>query len=46
MKKLNNERFVSNAPPAVIDVERKKKSDAEMKIQSLEETLRDLTLKK
>lgn len=46
MKKLNNERFVSNAPPAVIDVERKKKSDAEMKIQSLEETLRSLTLKK
>jgi len=46
MKKLNNERFVSNAPPAVIDIERKKKSDAEMKIQSLEETLRGLILKK
>jgi valyl-tRNA synthetase len=39
MKKLNNERFVQNAPPAVLDLERKKKADTESKIRSLEEAL-------
>ncbi len=38
-KKLANERFVSGAPPAVLDNERKKKADAEAKIKALEERL-------
>jgi valyl-tRNA synthetase len=40
MKKLYNERFVQNAPPAVLDLERKKKADTESKIRSLEEALK------
>jgi len=40
VKKLDNERFVSNAPAAVLELERKKKSDAESKIKSLEEALK------
>jgi valyl-tRNA synthetase len=43
MKKLSNERFVQNAPPAVIELERKKKSDTESKIKSLEEALKGLS---
>jgi valyl-tRNA synthetase len=42
MKKLENERFVQNAPASVIDIERKKKSDAESRIKSLEERIREL----
>jgi valyl-tRNA synthetase len=42
LKKLDNERFVKNAPPIVLELERKKKSDAESKIKSLEEALRSL----
>lgn len=42
MKKLGNERFVKNAPTNVLDLERKKKSDTESKIKSLEERLREL----
>jgi len=42
MKKLDNERFVNNAPASVLELERKKKSDAESKIKSLEEKLRSL----
>ena len=38
MKKLENERFVQNAPANVLELERKKKSDTESKIKSLEET--------
>ena len=38
-KKLSNERFVSGAPPQVIENERKKKADAEAKIKALEERL-------
>ncbi|MDB5208975.1 MAG: valine--tRNA ligase, partial [Flavisolibacter sp.] len=41
-KKLNNERFVQNAKPEVVDAERKKKSDAEEKIKALEESLAGL----
>jgi valyl-tRNA synthetase len=37
MRKLENERFVKNAPPAVIQTERRKKSDAEKKIKALKE---------
>ncbi|MBX7124659.1 MAG: class I tRNA ligase family protein, partial [Cyclobacteriaceae bacterium] len=42
MKKLGNEKFVQGAPPQVIENERKKKADAESKIQSLEERLKGL----
>jgi valyl-tRNA synthetase len=42
MKKLDNERFVQNAPANVLETERKKKSDAESKIKSLEEREREL----
>ena len=38
-KKLSNERFVANAPEAVVALERKKQSDAEEKIASLKESL-------
>ncbi len=38
-KKLSNERFVQNAKPEVIDIERKKKADAEEKIKVIEESL-------
>jgi valyl-tRNA synthetase len=39
MKKLSNERFVNNAPEKVVDIERKKKEDAEAKIKVLEERI-------
>jgi valyl-tRNA synthetase len=42
-KKLSNERFVQNAKPDVIDIERKKKADAEAKIKAIEESLLSLS---
>ena len=39
MGKPGNERFVQNAPEAVVAMERKKKADAEEKIKSLEESI-------
>jgi valyl-tRNA synthetase len=42
MTKLSNERFVANAKPEVVEAERKKKADAESKIQSLEESIQSL----
>lgn len=39
MKKLSNERFVSGAPEAVLDLERKKQADAESIIHSLKESI-------
>lgn len=42
MKKLENERFVSSAPAAVVETERKKQADAEAKIKTLEESLAKL----
>ncbi|WP_321426016.1 valine--tRNA ligase [uncultured Bacteroides sp.] len=39
LKKLSNERFVNNAPAAVIEVERKKQADAESIIKSLKESI-------
>ena len=42
MKKLNNERFVQNAPAEVIELEKKKKNDTELKIKSLEERQKEL----
>lgn len=41
-KKLSNEKFVNSAPSQVIEMERKKKADAEAKIKSLEESLKNL----
>ena len=38
-KKLSNERFVQNAPEAVVALERKKQSDSEEKIASLKESI-------
>ena len=42
-KKLSNERFVNNAPAAVVELERKKQSDAESKIAILKETIKSLS---
>ncbi|MCU0407406.1 MAG: valine--tRNA ligase [Bacteroidales bacterium] len=42
MKKLENDKFVKNAPAQVIETERKKKSDAELKIESLESRMKEL----
>ena len=39
MKKLSNEKFVSKAPAAVIEMERKKQADAESKIAALKESI-------
>ena len=39
MKKLSNEKFVSNAPAAVLDMERKKQADAESIINSLKDSI-------
>ena len=41
-KKLSNERFVSNAPEKVIELERKKAADAQDKIDLLEKSLSQL----
>lgn len=38
-KKLSNERFVNNAPAAVVEAERKKLSDATTKIAAIEQTI-------
>ena len=39
MKKLSNEKFVNNAPAAVLELERKKQADAESIINSLKESI-------
>ena len=39
LKKLSNEKFVNNAPAAVIEMERKKQADAESIINSLKESI-------
>lgn len=41
-KKLSNEKFVHNAKPEVLELERKKKADAETKIRIVEESLSSL----
>ncbi len=41
-KKLNNDKFVSNAPQKVVDLERKKLADCESKLQALNEELKSL----
>jgi valyl-tRNA synthetase len=42
-KKLSNERFVQNAKAEVVELERRKKADAEQKIRALEESLVNLS---
>ena len=42
MKKLSNERFVANAPEAVVAMERKKQKDSEEKIAALKDTIAEL----
>ena len=42
LKKLSNERFVQNANPAVIELERKKQADTEARIKTIEESLQNL----
>ena len=46
MKKLSNERFVNNAKPEVVALERKKQSDSEEKIAALKESLQKLRAQK
>ena len=46
MKKLSNERFVANAPEAVVALERKKQSDSEEKIAALKESIAALKSQK
>jgi len=41
-KKLSNEKFVQNAKPEVVEMEKKKQSDALEKIALLEESLKNL----
>ena len=42
MAKLSNERFVANAKPEIVELERKKKSDAEARIASIEAAIKAL----
>ena len=42
LKKLTNERFVANAPEAVVAKERKKQADAEAKLAVLQASLQEL----
>lgn len=42
LKKLSNERFVQNARPEVIELERKKQADTEARIRTIEESLSSL----
>lgn len=43
LKKLGNERFVQNAKPEVVELERKKMSDAEARIKTIEDSLSNLS---
>jgi len=38
-QKLNNEKFVNNAKPEVVNLERKKQSDTLSRIQTIAESL-------
>lgn len=42
LKKLNNEKFVANAPEKVVNLEKQKREDAEQKIQTLEKRIKGL----
>jgi valyl-tRNA synthetase len=41
-KKLSNKRFVENAKPEVVELEKKKQADAEARIKTIEESLQNL----
>ncbi|MCK5824689.1 MAG: valine--tRNA ligase [Ichthyobacteriaceae bacterium] len=41
-KKLSNERFVNNAPEAVVAIEKKKRADAEAKVKTIMDSLKNL----
>ena len=41
-KKLANERFVQNAKPEILEIEKKKQADAEAKIKAIQEQLSSL----
>lgn len=41
-KKLQNEKFVGSAPPAVVDAEKKKLADGQSRLNALEESLKAL----
>ena len=43
MGKLSNERFINNAPKQVVEMERKKQSDAEAKIAVLQEQIKAIS---
>ena len=42
MAKLSNERFVANAKPEIVELERKKKADAEARIEALQQAIKAL----
>jgi valyl-tRNA synthetase len=44
IKKLSNERFVANAKPEVVDIERQKQADAEAKIAVIKEQIAHLSI--
>jgi valyl-tRNA synthetase len=46
MTKLSNERFVANAKPEIVELERKKPADAEQKIKSLQVGINQLRAEK
>lgn len=39
LRKLGNEKFVQNAKPEIVDMERKKQADSEARIKTIEESL-------
>lgn len=41
-KKLQNEKFMANAKPEIVDSEKKKKADAEDKIRTIQDTLKSM----
>lgn len=41
-KKLSNDQFINNAPAAVVEKERAKKADADLKLEKLNQLLEDL----
>ena len=43
--KLSNEKFVNNAPESVVAMERKKQSDAQTKIENLNNRIQSLLAK-
>jgi valyl-tRNA synthetase len=45
MAKLGNEKFVSSAPPKVVEIEKNKQADAENKIRVIEAQIENLKLK-